>query len=56
MALTVQTVINQLSALPADMEVWVETLNSEDADGTQAPVEIIETYQDMNKVVLRDDF
>ena len=56
MALTVQVVRTALAALPDDMEVWIETLNSEIADGKQAPVEVIETYQEMNKVVLRDDF
>ena len=56
MALTVSTVIVALSALPDDMEVWIETLNSESCDGVQAPVEVIETYREMNKVILRDDF
>lgn len=56
MALTVATVKTALSALPDDMEVWIETLNSDDFDGTQAPVEVIETYQDINRVILRDDF
>lgn len=56
MALTVNSLKVVLSALPDDMEVWVETLNSEDADGSQSPVEVVETYQELNKVVLRDDF
>ena len=56
MTLTVETVRKVLATLPGDMEVWVETLNSEIADGKQSPVEVIETVQEMNKVILRDDF
>ena len=56
MAFTVEFVRKTLETLPNDMEVWVETLNSEIADGKQSPVEVIETVQEMNKVILRDDF
>ena len=55
MALTVGTLRMVLAALDDEMEVWVECLNSEDADGTLTPAEVVETYQEDNRVVIRED-
>ena len=54
--MTVGMVRKIFEGLDEDMEVYIEMLNAEEADGKQAPVTVIETYTDLNRVVLREDF
>lgn len=58
MAMTVSLIRNLLSGLPDDWEVYIEALNSEDCDGGQYPVEVVETMsvEDKGRVVLREDW